>query len=136
MNLSKFLHWSYLWQPYAPIGFSWPMRILLLVLFVGSIILAIWSHRQIKNLQGPKKTLAKKIRAWGISTGLVGLILVFFREVQALYLGSRLFLLGWILFMLAWLITIIIYWRKDLPQKQAAIKAQAEFNKWLPQSKK
>jgi flagellar biogenesis protein FliO len=136
MNIEKLLHWSYLWQRYSPIGFSWPIRILLLIFFVGSICLAIWFHRKIKNSQGPKKTLAKKIRAWGITTGLIGLLLMSFREIQAVYLGSRLFLLVWLIIITAWLVSIFIYRYKDLPKKQAALEAQAEFNKWLPQNKK
>lgn len=136
MNVEKFFHWSYLWQRYTPIGFSWPMRILLLVFFVGTICLAVWFHRKIKNSQGPKKTLAKKIRAWGFSTGIMGLLLLFFRETQAAYLASRLLLLAWLIIIAVWLITILIYWLKDLPKKQAALAAQAEFNKWLPQNKK
>ncbi len=136
MNLTKFLHWSYLWQRYAPLGFSWPIRIVLLVIFLGAIILAILCYRKIKNSQGPKKTLLKKIRAWGFTTGIIGLLLVFFREVQAIYLASRLLLLAWLIIIFIWLITIIIYWRKDLPKKQAAIAAKEEFNKWLPQNKK
>lgn len=136
MNLEKLLHWSYLWQRYTMTGFSWPMRILLLVLFVGAIALAIWYHRKIKNIQGPQKTLAKKIRSWGFSTGSIGLLLVIFREIQAMYLASRLFLLIWVLVMIIWSINIFIYWRKELPKKQADLAKQAEFKKWLPQSKK
>lgn len=136
MNLEQLIHWSYLWQRYTPIGFSWPVRIALLILFVGGIILAILFNRKIKTSQGPVKTLAKKIRAWGFTTGIIGLLLVTFREVQTIYLASRLLLLLWLVVTFVWLINIIIYWRKDLPKKQANLKEQAEFNKWLPQNKK
>lgn len=135
MNLTKLFDWHYLTAPYASSSFSWPMRIVLLILFLGSIILALQATLKIKNISGPKITW-KKLQLWGFSTGLVGLLLMFFREVRAVYLGSRLWLLLWIIIILVWLGFILYYWKIKLPLKIQNQKEKSEFEKWLPKAKK
>ncbi|MCB9803133.1 hypothetical protein H6761_03970 [Candidatus Nomurabacteria bacterium] len=135
MNLTKLFDWHYLVAPYALNGFSWPIRITLLILFLGSIFIALLSINKIKNIHGPKSTW-KKLQLWGFSVGPIGLLLMFFREVRAVYLGSRIWLLLWIIIALIWLGFIIYYWKIKLPLKIQTQKEKEEFEKWLPKAKK
>lgn len=134
MNLMKLFDWHYLVAPYALTGFSWPMRIFLLILFFGSLVAALWATNQIKHAEGPKSPW-KKLQLWGFSTGLLGLLLMFFREVRAVYLGSRIWLLLWLIVVIIWLGFILYYWKIKLPLKIKDQKEKAEFEKWLPKKK-
>lgn len=134
MDLNKLTNFHYLFSPYPDMGFSWLMRIVLLVIFLGAIALALLSARQNKKALGPIKKVWKKWQVWGWTTGAIGLLLIFFREVNAIYLSSRGYLLIWLVAVAIWAILIIIYWKKKVPAKKKLIQEQEEFNKWLPKS--
>jgi len=134
MDLEKLLNLSYLFNRFPPAGFSWSLRIALLIIFVGSILIALYAHKKI-NQKDLRKKLWQKIQAWGWTNGLVGLALMYFREVRALYLSARGWLLIFLLLMLVWLIFIIIFAKTKLPDKEATEKKEQEFNRWLPKKK-
>ncbi len=136
MDLSKLTNFHYLFSPYPEMGFSWLMRIILLLIFVSSIVLAVISSRQNKRALGPIKKVWKKWQIWGWTVGIIGLLFILFREVNAIYLSSRGWLLIWLLVAFIWAIFIIVYWKRKVPAKEKLIKAQEEFNKWLPKSGK
>ena len=136
MDITKLFNWSYLFSAYAPAGFSWTLRIVLGVLFVGAIVLAVIAMKKIKKTVGPNKVVWKKLTVWGWTIGLIGLLLMFFREVRTLYLGARLWLLLLLLLGLVWLIFILIYRVKVLPRQEKIRQETEEFNRWLPKSKK
>lgn len=135
MDFTKLIDLDYLFYRLPPAGFSWPFRIVLLVIFVGCMLLAIFSRQKAKTSPGILKLAWRKMQTWAWSVGIVGLLLMGFREVRAIYLGSRAWLLLWLLISLAWLVTILIYWKKEIPKKQEYIKAQEEYNRWLPKRK-
>ncbi|MCD4760454.1 hypothetical protein K8R42_01000 [bacterium] len=135
MNLNKLLDLSYLLQRYPQDSFSWPMRITLLIIFIGAILISIYSHKKIKGSPGVLKIVWQKLQAWGWTSGLIGLLLMSFRETQALYLSARLWLLLFLFIVFIWLIFIIIYWKRKIPGREQRIKEEAEFNKWLPKRK-
>lgn len=134
MNLEKLFDLSYMFNRFPEAGFSWPIRIVLLILFVGSIILAVYAQKEI-NKKSLSKKLWQKIQVWGWTNGLVGLLFVYFREVRAIYLSSRGWILIFILIMLAWLVFIIKFAKTKLPNKEEQDKKEREFNKWLPKRK-
>lgn len=136
MDLTKLLDWSYLTHNYAIAGFSWPVRIILLLIFIGALITALYATQKLKKHPGLKKRLWLKLQVWGWSTGLFGLLLIIFREIRAIYLGSRIWLLLWLIAIFIWLGFIIYYWKIKIPLKEEQAKTQAEFNKWLPKKKK
>ena len=135
MNLEKLLDLTYLFERYPSDGFSLPVKIALLVIFILAIILAIYAHRKIKPSYGASKKLWRKLEAWGWTTGLMGLVFVYLREVQALYLSSRFWLLLFLLIIIIWLLFIFRYWKKGVPNKEEAAKQEKEFDKWLPKRK-
>lgn len=136
MDLSKLTNLHYLFSPYPDMGFSWLMRSILLITFVGAIVLALLSGRQNKKALGPIKKVWKKWQVWGWTVGLMGLLLIIFREVNAIYLSSRGWLLTWLLVATIWAIFIIIYWKRKVPAKKKLLQEQEEFNKWLPRANK
>lgn len=136
MDLEKIFNLSYLFHRFPPGGFSWPIRVTLIVLFGGAIALAIYSGIKNKKISGYNKKLWYKLQIWGWTSGLVGLLLFYFREVRALYLSARAYMLIWILFVLIWLLIIFIMHKKKAPNKEDLAKQKEEYQKWLPQAKK
>jgi len=134
MNLDKLFDLSYMFNRFPPAGFSWPVRIILLVIFIGSIILAIYANKKIGQ-KGPQKKIWQKIQAWGWTNGIVGLIFVYFREVRALYLSARGWLGIFIIVMLIWMIFIVKFAKTKIPNKEEIERKKEEFDKWLPKKK-
>lgn len=134
MNLAKLFDLSYLFYRFPPAGFSWPIRITLLVFFIGSIVLALYAHKQVKQ-KGVYKKLWQKIQVWGWTNGLAGLVFMSFREARALYLSARGWLLIFIIIMLVWLVFIIKFAKTKVPDKETAEKKEQEFDRWLPKRK-
>ena len=136
MKLEKLIDLGYLFHRYPPGGFSWPIRVSLLFIFVAALALAIYAGTKIKNLSGHRKKLWRKIQIWGWTTSLVGLLLVYFREVRAIYLSARAYLLLWIIIVLIWIILIIVFHKKNDPDHEEMSKKKEEYEKWLPKQKK
>ncbi len=136
MDLTKLIDLSYLFNRFPPGGFSWPFRVFLLFLFFYCIILAVKAGKNIKITSGNFKKLWYKVQLWGWTTGFIGLLLFFFREVRAIYLSSRIWMFIWILVTIIWGLSIIKYLKKELPKKEEIKEKQEAFNKWLPKQKK
>ncbi|MBT6691685.1 hypothetical protein HOB10_05135 [Candidatus Parcubacteria bacterium] len=136
MDLSKLLNFEYLFARFPEAGFSWPVRIGLLIIFVGAIIVALYTHKKLKQNLGVAGKAWKRLQVWSWSVGLVGIMLVYFREVRALYLSSRFWLILWLLVSVVWLIYIIAKWKKDVPNKETQEKHKQEYSKWLPKQNK
>lgn len=135
MDLTNLLHWWYLIERYPQAGFSWPMRIVLLIIFIGSILAALHAFNQLRNKVAPK-SLWIRLQTWGWASGLVGIILMIFRETRAIYLASRLWLLLWILIVFIWLGYIIYFKIKILPTMKKHDEVDQEtYGKYLPHKK-
>ena len=133
MDLAKLFSLSYLFERYPEAGFSWPLRIALLALFIGALAVAIYGQK-IKP-EGPIKKFWQKMVAWGWTSSLVGLLLMVFRETRAMYLSSRFWLGLWIIIVLIWLVFNLLYLKKKVPAKEELIKKKEEFDRWLPKRK-
>ncbi|MDP2812303.1 MAG: hypothetical protein Q8O32_01290 [bacterium] len=134
MDLTKLFSTAYLFERFPVGGFSWIFRIILLALFIGAIVIAILGQKKLKN-SGPIKKFWQKMILWGWTTGLIGLLLVLFRELRAIYLSARFWLFLWLVISFLWLVFNIIYLKRKVPAKEEIIKKQAEFNRWLPKQK-
>lgn len=134
MNLDKLFDASYMFERFPTAGFSWPIRIVLLIIFIASIILALYANKQILK-KGLHKKLWQKIQVWSWTNGLVGLTLMYFREVRAIYLSSRAWIFIFIILMIIWLAFIIKFAKTKIPNKEALVKKHQEFDKWLPKKK-
>jgi len=93
MNLEKLLDLNYLLDRYPAVGFSTSFKLFLLLFFITSIIIGIKSGKRLNNNPGIMKKVYNNLETWGWTTGILGLLLFFFREVNAIYLGSRVWML-------------------------------------------
>ncbi|MFA6307488.1 MAG: hypothetical protein WCS88_02275 [Patescibacteria group bacterium] len=134
INLDKLFDLSYMFNRFPPAGFSWPIRLVLLIIIVVSIILAVYAGKKIQQ-RGLQKKLWQKIQVWSWTNGLVSLVFVYFREVRALYLSARGWFLLFIIIMIIWLAFIIKFAKTKIPDKEAREKKEQEFDKWLPKRK-
>lgn len=135
MDFSKLFNLEYLFLPRNYEGFSLPFLIGLLAFFGLSIVWAIWSGMKKNKAGAVYKRAWGKWQIWGWTNGITGLLLVGFREANAIYLGSRIWLFLWLLIALIWLLTIIKFMIKDLPAQRKEREKEKEFQKWLPNSK-
>ena len=106
------------------------------MIFIGTIIIAIYAGRRFKKNPGIYKKVLYKFQVWGWSTGLVGLLLGLFREVGAIYIGSRAWMILWLIAIVVWLGFIIKTWIKIAGTKEAKLREESEYKKWLPENRK
>ena len=135
MNLEKLINLNYLFDRYPDYGFSLPTKIFLILYFVISIIIAIKAGKRLNTNPGIMKRTYNSLENWGWTTGILGLLLFFFREVNAIYLGSRIWMLLLLISTIVWLILIVKYYKKEIPKKEELKKEREEFNKYLPRKK-
>lgn len=135
MNLAKLFDWSYLTHRYAVENLSWWTLSILIIIFGAALIAAILVTKKLKDKNVGARKFLTKIQIWGFSSSIVGAFLIFFRQVRALYLSSRILLLLWLIVVLVWLGFLIYEWKVILPKKKQDQKSQEEFTKWLPKKK-
>ncbi len=135
MNLEKLIDLNYLFDRYPDYGFSLPTKIFLILYFVISIIVAIKAGKRLRAKPGLIKKTYNSLENWGWTTGILGLLLYFFREANALYLGSRIWMLLLLVSTFIWLILIVKYYKKEIPKKEELKKEREEFSKYLPRQK-
>ncbi len=135
MNLEKLINLNYLFERYIIDGFSLPIKFFLIIIFIISIIIAIISGKKLKNNPGIMKKLYNKLQNWGWTTGLIGFLLFFFREVNTIYLGSRIWMIILLISSFIWILTIFKYYKKEIPKRKKNKKEKEAFNKYLPKQK-
>lgn len=131
MGLTKLLDWGYLIERYPAAGFSWTLRIILLIIFIGGIVMALYAYTKLKD-KTPPKNLWIRLQTWGWSVGVVGLLLMIFRETRAIYLSARLYLLLWLVVTFVWLIYIIYYAKVILPRQKRHEEIDDEIKNIYP----
>ncbi len=135
MNLEKLINLSYLFDKYPRIGFSLPIKLILILLFISAIIIAIKAGKELKNNPGLMKKVYDRLQNWGWTTGLVGFLLFFFREVRTIYLSSRILIIILLISSFIWIFRIIRYYKKEIPKKKELKKEKQEYSKYLPKQK-
>jgi len=134
--MEKILDPSYLFNlvPGAPNLFIWKIFIgIAIASIIIGIIATVLARRTRKDNLRFKPWY--RLSIWGYVSGLLILVLAFFRFQNAFFLGMRLWIFTWLLGMLIWLGFIIKYWIKDLPKKIQARKEDALFKQYLPRKK-
>lgn len=134
IDLKKLLDTGYIFEKTPP-----PISDYLYLL--GIFLLFILLSFVFSFLYGRKK---KKIPIWGkmqkrifnlfFTTGIVGLILIFFRWQQIAYLGSRFFMLILWLIFIVWGIAILCYRYLTLSKEIQKYYEKKNFEKYLPTS--
>jgi len=95
----------------------------------GVICLRILAKEKLDKIY---RSTWSKLRNWGFSSGITGLIWVFFKSQRTPYLGMRIWLAVWLIICLVWLGFIIKYLLFTVPKAKKAALEKKEFEKYLP----
>ncbi|MBU1179509.1 hypothetical protein KJ885_01050 [Patescibacteria group bacterium] len=118
--------------PLMPI-FYWAFLIFFLLMLFASILCGrIYKKEKEQYLL---RFGAKYLKNWFLTAGLVGFLLILFGYERAVLLSARFWYPLWVIGFGVWLFFIIKKIR-ELPKREAEFKHQAQFNKYLPKSKK
>lgn len=134
MNLKHFLYSSYWFsQPdLATKGVEAVYLVILLALVLGGIAALIIRRRSVMPAM---QNLLNRYAACGITMGIVGLLLFYFREQHVFFLGWRIWFLLWIIILASWLYRLVSYHLKRIPFIKAAYEERVAREKYLPKSK-
>lgn len=132
--MNKFIQPTFYFDAY-PTEIHLPTFYLISVVFLLFFLTGLLALFLAAKKEKTDKIIAKffgKLANWGLWSGVIGLLITFFRYQRAPYLGMRLWTIGWLIFNLIWLLKIIKYLLKDVPKAKAEIKKKQEFEKYLP----
>jgi len=133
-NILKGSYWFY--QPFIAVGvvkWFWIISFLILVLagLVAKIV-RVYNHNISDNL----KEILRRSGNLFVTTGLLGLLWMFFRQERVAFLAWRFWLILWIVLFVWWGYKVFFYATKRLPIIKNESKKRLEMKKYLPKSKK
>ncbi|MBM2820285.1 MAG: hypothetical protein HW405_45 [Candidatus Berkelbacteria bacterium] len=135
IDLLKLLNTKYIFEiSPEPISDYLYLSILFGLLIVIAFIFWFIYKRKRKQLD-LFKAVQKSVFNPFFYTGIIGLILIFFRWQGMPYLGSRFFLLVLLLLFLFWGTNIIYFRFVTFPKRIKEYQEKKNFNKYLPSSK-
>lgn len=130
MNLLSVKFWFSLNPPPMRIFFWRALFLVFLFFTIVSLLSKFISTR--KNLTLARQKIADKLSRPFLSTGLIGLLLLFFESERVIFLRSRF----WFLFLVIWFVYSLVrafqYIIKKLPQEQALREKRVKLEKYLP----
>lgn len=132
-NILRLSYWFY--QPFIAIGFAkwaWIIGFLVLVL-VGLVAYIVRANEKYTNRT---KEVLLRVGNYGVVTGLLGLLWMFFRQEAVPFLAWRFWLLGWIVLFVWWGAKILYYIYKRVPVIQNELSQKIAKEKYLPKSNK
>lgn len=78
------------------------------------------------------KKLFQKISSFFLILGIIGFLLIFFRQQQVYFLSSPFLLLLWFIGFLTWLYFLLKYLFKKFPKEKSKLQERKEKEKYLP----
>lgn len=134
MQFRNFLYTSYwLTQPnLATKGVETVYLVILLGLVLGGIVALLVRRTQTVPAL---IVLMNRYTTCGISMGLIGLLLFYFREQHVFFLGWRVWFLLWFVVLAAWLGRLITYHIRRVPKIIALAAERASREKYLPKGR-
>lgn len=128
IDLGKFVNIDYIFESTPSSEGLYRYLLLLFGLeIIGAIIIAIFNRQK-----GIYRKLKNKFFSLFLTTGIIGISFIFFRQQQIPYIGSRLPLILLFLTFLIWFGFIIRYWIVILPKEISKKKEKEKFEKYLP----
>lgn len=132
-NLSNLFTFSY-WFSLHPEPFLGVVSKILYIFFgmllLAGIVLRVLARKNIQNV--PLKKTYEKLYYLFSTLAVVGLILMFFRQQQVLFLGAPFWFLIWLIVFLVWLFFVLRYILIKAPKLQQEIALKKELKKYLP----
>jgi hypothetical protein len=114
--------------PFLPIVFKFIVPFFAVLIILGMIAKKFAK----KNHFRPVKIFFTKIYHFTITMGVLGLVYVFFRQQDVIYLAMPLWLLLWAVGALVWLSFILKYYFTDRPKQIEELSDEVEKKKYLP----
>jgi predicted membrane channel-forming protein YqfA (hemolysin III family) len=109
------------------------------VIFGLAIILSglVWVYFIRKERFEPiLQAVRSRIVFWLFVSGLVGLLLVFFRWQGIPYFAGRIWLLAWLILSLLWAVALLGYLLKKFPKERSLYQERLLRERYLPKPKK
>jgi hypothetical protein len=133
-NILKSSYWFY--QPFIAIGavkWFWIVSFLVLVLAgLAAKIVRVYN----KNLSDNIREILRRASNLLVTTGLLGLLWMFFRQERVAFLAWRFWLLLWVVLFVWWAYKVIFYVTKRLPMIKNEQSKKVEMEKYFPKGKK
>jgi len=106
----------------------------LIIIFALVVVLGAVSLFFLKKYQHNKlvRRIWSKLMSWSYSIGLVGLLLVFFRQQKAPYFGMRIVMFIWLVVAIIWLFFILKFRLLQVPKIKKEQQRKEELRKYLP----
>ena len=135
-DLINFFRPEYLFEPDPGEFVKYGAFFIVFFTILGSIGIIIGVYARVaKKLPEIKAYFYRRVATMLLTGAVLGLLYVFVREQEVLYLSSRLVLLLLLVGMVMW-VGFLIYWGRQIPEKMAAKEKQKEIEKYLPKPKK
>ncbi len=99
-------------------------------LLLAGIVLRVLSRKNSRNI--PIKKIYEKFYYFFSTLAVIGLVLMFFRQQQVLFLGAPFWFLIWLLAFGVWLFFTLRYALVKAPKLQQQIALKKELSKYLP----
>lgn len=131
-QLLEFSYWFELW----PGNLNLPFWRAVIVGAGGELVIAVVASVMMRRAKDPlAKKVWRRFGTWGYTTGIISLLLAFFRFQNAYFLSMRFFIFAWLAATLVWLLIIVKFIIRDMPRRRKAMADRAEFSKYLPTKK-
>lgn len=114
-------------------GFFTVVFWLMLVLLLANMVL-LWRSRRWPG-NHPRRELLGRMGKWGVAVGLLGLVALWFRYENALYLSAPLIQIGWVVVFFWWAWEGWKYRRRTYPIEMKKYEEVARKARWLPARK-
>ncbi len=133
MNLKNLFYFSYWFsQPNLTSKSVETLYLVILLALVLAGIVALIVRR--KSVMPAMQNLLSRYASCGITMGLVGLMLFYFRQQHVHFLGWRFWFLLWFVLLAIWLYRLISYHVRRIPLIKAAHEQRVAKEKYLPKA--
>ena len=104
--------------------------------FLGIVVFLMFAglvtKRASKNRDLFSRKAARKFFAFSWTMGIIATLLVFFRQVGALYISAPIFLLIWLVIAIFWFMLVLRYVLVVAPGRRKALMEDEQKKKYLP----
>ncbi len=135
--MNKLFDLNYLFsvQPGSYNSVFWqPVMMVSMAAIIFSMVAFFISRRYPHD--GLRRHLWQRYMAWGLTFGLVSLILAFFRLQNAYLLSMRALIFVWVALSALWILRIAVFHMWKYPKRLRARDEKAFFEQYLPHKKK
>ena len=125
-------YWFALWPGDANLPFWRVIIIIASLQIIAAIVIHLMARRRADTID---RRWLWRLRNWASASGIIFLVLAFFRLQNAYFLSMRFFVFGWIAASGLWLLWLIKILLRDLPRRRKSLAERETFQKYLPVKK-